>query len=555
MSTASPASQKIRSVLDRAGLIVEEYARLILALVLLIVFLFSLGYAADAYFWYDEFIIVHTAMLPSWRAIWTFYAHGLDTVGPISALVVYAALKLPFGPELDGRLPSIFALFVLLGSTYLFVRRRYPAGYALAALVLLFAWPLAPLAWTAKGYMLEFGSIGFAMLCWQSALYRRYRPWSVVGIWFGLAVAISAHVFAGFVLVAFAGAQAVRDRSRKSIDWPVWIALLSFPFVLLPTLPGNRLAAKVYAGTFWAQPSLARLGDAYAKFFDVNQRYVACVVIWLAISILFLGSRSPREATSERSQGFSAPEWVLVVLLTFLPCYALIGSYPLHVYRDVYVDSFIIGFSITTMALLAEQARRSAAGGAVLFALMFMAFLLTARRIPAGARVLLHPYSAHTNLQMAYQQQPWVQQIEHSDLPVVAGDHFVYTELEFYGTPDLKKRLFYLTDISEIKEYSQSTTAQLNFLNFGKALSYNTEDISNFLPTNPHFLMVLGTDRAMWLPQFLLHEEREGRARLTLVGPEYVDHPIYDTAFRQMPPFAGIRSVAAAIQTPSSRNP
>lgn len=549
MNTLSHTTRTIRSACDRAGLIVEKHARLLLAAVLLVVFVYWLGYAADGYFWYDEFIIMHTAMLPSWRAIWDFYAQGRDTVGPLAALVIHAALKLPFGPEVDGRLPSFIGLLVLLGSTYVFVHRRYPAGYALAALVPLFASPLAPFAWMAKGYMLEFGALGFAMLCWQTALEQRRRPWSVLGIWLGLATAVAAHVFAGFAFVAFAAAQAVHDRSRRKVDWPVWAALLLFPVSLLPTLHGSRLAAKIYAGTFWAAPSVARLIDAYTRFFDLNQRYVAGVVLWLAVSIVILGRKASREIAPEGKRGFSTPEWVFVVLLTLLPCYALIGSYPLHVYRDVYVDAFIIGLSIVTMTLLAEQAKRSRAGGAVLFAIMFLAFLINSRRIPAGLRLLFPPYRAHTALQAAYEQQPWVQRLENSDLPVLPGDHFVYTELEFYGSPELKRRLVYVTDFSEVKQYSQSTTAQLNFLSFGKALSYNTEDISRFLPNHPRFLMVLGTDQATWLPEYLLRQESEGHAVLTLVGPGYVDHPIYDTEFRQLPSFAEPISIVPESST------
>jgi hypothetical protein len=75
-------------------------------------------------------------------------------------------------------------------------------------------------------------------------------PWSLLGLWFGLAFAVDAHAFAIFLFVPFALAQLVRDFKRKKPDWPIWTALILFPIGILPVLHGELLAKKFTASTF-----------------------------------------------------------------------------------------------------------------------------------------------------------------------------------------------------------------------------------------------------------------------------------------------------------------
>ncbi len=55
------------------------------------------------------------------------------------------------------------------------------------------------------------------------------------------------------------------------------------------------------------------------------------------------------------------------------------------------------------------------------------------KTMPGGMRALVHPKSVHAALAARYDSEPWVKLLEGSDLPVVVGDHLLYTRLDCYA--------------------------------------------------------------------------------------------------------------------------
>ena len=80
-------------------------------LILAVLILVSLGRSADTKFTYDEYVTYRIAALPSAGDVWRFFADGLDTTGPLSALIAHTTGRSVLCSELAMRLPfSLIAL-------------------------------------------------------------------------------------------------------------------------------------------------------------------------------------------------------------------------------------------------------------------------------------------------------------------------------------------------------------------------------------------------------------------------------------------------------------
>jgi hypothetical protein len=536
MISGSAAKQKAGTTLERIGEKMEQHAGAGIAVLLVLLFVALVGLAASDYLWYDELVIVRVATLPRWHDIWNFYASGLDTIGLLYALVLHGLRALPADDEIRSRLPAILSFVAMLGCAFVFVRRRYPAAYAFAVVLLLTTAPLLDVSVFAKSYAVELAGLGLAMVCWQSGLNKR-SGWSALGVWFGLALAISSHTFGIFLAVPFAAGQAWADARRSRVSWSMWAALALFPAVLLPVLRGDLKASKLYGSNFWSKPSVALMKQTYYDYFVANWRFL--LILMVAGLIVTWLARDVKETSAQRTGGFSGPEWVFVAFLTALPAVVLPAAYLLHAYRGDYVLGFAVGLGILLVALFAEQSRRSVAAGVVVL-ILFAAVTLKVdlKTMPEGIHAMMHPREVHEQLATRYNSDPWVQLLEASDLPVAVGDHLLYTRLECYAPDDLKQRLYFLTDFAEVKQYPLSETSQRNFLLFGKLLGYQTMDVGSFVPEHREFLMAVGEMKGtLWLPPYMMHQEELGNASLQLLGPGFEEPAIYNVQFPRLPEF------------------
>jgi len=541
MILGSAAKQKASSALERIEAKVEQHAGAGMAGLLCLLFVALVGLAASDYLWYDELVIVRVAALPGWHDIWNFYASGLDTIGLLYALVLHALRGLPADEEIRSRLPAIVSFLAMLWCVFVFVRRRYAAVYAFAVVLLLTTFPLLAFAVFAKSYAVELAGLAFAMICWQKGLQGR-NWWSAVGVWCGLALAISSHTFGIFLVVPFAAAQWWADARRGQVSWEMWTALVLFPAVMLPVLPGALRASKLYGSNFWSKPNSDLMKQTYIDYFATNWRFLVILLIAGLIVSLVLAERKGTTQAAEKTRGFSGPEWVLVGLLTALPAYVLPASYLLHAYRADYVLGFAIGLGVLLVTVFAEQSRRTGVAGLVLL-ILFAAVTLKVdlKTIPAGVRALVHPRGVHAALAEEYNSDPWVKLLEGNDLPVVVGDHLLYTRLECYAPDELKRRLYFLTDFAEVSAYPLSETSQRNFLLFGNRLGYQTMDIGAFLPEHRHALVAVGPMKGtVWLAPYMLHQAELGNASMKLLGPGFEKPDVYDVQFSRLPEFVGV---------------
>jgi Dolichyl-phosphate-mannose-protein mannosyltransferase len=469
--------------------------RQVLAAMLLVAFivLSALGSASHKSFTYDEQITYRTGRMPV-HQIWSFFSQGLDTTGPVTALIAHPALAMRQSPEIAERIPFILAFAVMCIGLWSFLRARYPAGFALAAMILPLEFAtLTYFRTDARAYALMLCAAGAGMRLWQMASENKARPWSVLGLWFVLALGMSAHFFTVFLFVPLAAAQLVLDRDRRRIDWPVWAALLLFPLGWLPFAPGEMRAHALYAGSFWSKPTLANLSDAYEQMITPNWTilfvlglFILCLALWRWRS----GSRAVQCSVQPGYTGLRKAEWVLVLALLALPPIVWCAAHAIGAFHHYYTDSFAAGLIVAIAAAAAECSLRQKRAG-LLFFVMIVSLVLSDNFSDAvdGFSALLDQGHAHEQNAMSFQAIDWVRSLNQSELPVVA-DNAVYARLAFYGTPALAARSYALTNFSDAGKYPLALTDQNNMKLFGKRLGFQEEDILAFMQQHPRFLLV-----------------------------------------------------------------
>jgi hypothetical protein len=540
MTVEAGPSRGILAVCKRIADSLERNAGIAAALALSLIFVLALGQSADKLLWFDELITLKSASLPHWRDVSTFYSSGLDTNSPLAALILRAGLILPFSPEIASRLPFTFAFLVMSWCMFGFVHRRYPAGYALAALIFS-AYPLLfYFATEARAYALVLAAAGVGLYSWQSAVAGRYRPLSIFCLWIALAFAINAHAFAIFLFIPFAMAQFVQDFRNRKPDWAIWFALALFPIGIVPVLHGELASKKIYGANFWSKPDLKSMFESYTDLLFSGGLTYLVLLLLVAIGAVLLRWQRRLPVSSVESPGFSMPEWVLVSMLATLPLYVVPLAYPLHAYHSRYVLYCNIGLIALVVAAAAEAARRNRIAGAVLLAFFLCAACrYRAATITDGLRAMVHPGRVHRQLQAGFNNLKWVSIIEQSNLPVVTDDPVLYTQLDYYARPELQQRLYAVTDLGELKKYPQTSTCQLNLFCFSKSLSFRVADVANLRTAYPHFLLAERPDIGdlVWLPRYLADSQAAGNAVSTCLGPDCSGKAInvYDVRFIAAP--------------------
>jgi len=486
-------------------------------LILVALVLVGLGKSADTKFTYDEYVTYRIAALPSLRDVWRFFADGLDTTGPLSALIAHPASHSALYPELLMRLPfALMALGFGLGM-FAFLRRRYPAGFALAALLVPWEMPkVAELLLQPRAYPIVLGCTGMAIWLWQSAAERRGRPWSVAGLWFALALAMNAHFYAILLVLPFALAQWVHQKEQRGPDPAVWLALLLSPLGWLPVAAGE-LAARQYYAQHFAKPALDTVGIVYESWLMESWPLLLVFVVFV-VGLGLFQAKSGHSLAQGSCGGFKRAEWVLAAGLILLPLYGWVAALPVGAYQVRYVMASSAGFILCLLAGVAELCRRNRHAGLIFFALIALLFVCNENGayLIDGVAALLHPTRPHQALQAEVRQQAWVQRLNATTLPI-AVDNETYGALDLYAPPELAGRTWGLTDLAEPEQHEGAMTDQTNLVQFSRRFPIRTMDVAAFMQQNPHFLMIVQRQARHfeWLPEYLLARQRTN-ANLTI---------------------------------------
>lgn len=512
----------IENYVDLAVDWLERHSRLTASAMLLIMLLIAVGRAAVKLLWYDELVTMFTANLPTWGDVWRFFADGLDTTGPVAAMVARVGGWAPLPPELSVRLPFMLAFLCMCLGIYVFLRRRYSAGYALAGLLLPLALPgLFYYMTEARAYALMLGGASLGMVFWQSAAEDRGRPWSVLGLWLALAFAIASHVFAFFLFVPFAAAQWFVDRSRKCHDWPVWLALLMFPAGYLPFVPGTLKASAFYRTDFHSKASLGSFRIPYREVYFSGGWVIVSILFLLALWLVFKDTKDAASLRREASAtaGLSKAEWIFAGVLMLYPLYVVLASMMLGVFRYQYTVCFYVGFIVLIVASFAHLVRfRASAGVLALIAVAATVAVIHARSMVGGLKALSNLSGVHQAEVARVMSLPWVQCVYSQSLPV-AVDANSYMKMTYYAPPGFRRRMYELVDEPDFDnpKFRLSITNQENFIHFSRMLPLHVMEIDDFLAQHPDFLVVTHFNKHEWLPAYLLKQQAQGKLSVKLL--------------------------------------
>ena len=457
-------------------------ASLIPLLPLFLIGLIAVAQASIKPFWYDELATFYPASLPSWTACWDFYAAGLDTPSPIPSLLVHGMMRFPGPAGIIDRLPMIIGFLAMCLSLYGFTSRRYGRGYAVAALVLPSLMGIFYYATEMRAYAIVLGSVGFALWCWQSAQNGRCAWFWQLGVLLGLTMAIGCHIFAIFVLPSFLLGQWLHERITESRSPGMWAAILLSPCSLFPQLGGIIHAHRFYGAIFWSKPKIGLLIHSYEFTFAFGWFIPVVAILFIAFILNRLGLLSQNGV---KESGFTQPEWALAGMLALLPLLAFPSSYLIGAYCPRYVLTANLGITLLIIGGTAEALRRNRFTGGLLAT--FLIIMLLSLNLPRVSKAL----SAGFNLpDTIAAQEEWLRILEaRKNLAVMVPDANLFLVIQHYGSPELRKRLYYVrgTECCPL----QNNNDDVNIRLFSQRFPFLTMDYPAFRKAQSPFLVVV----------------------------------------------------------------
>src|SRR5689334_326984 len=233
--------------LEEFALRLDRRPILILA-ALALVYVAQIAPSVQRHLTFDE---LHTFYIAQASSVRQFVdeIRGLDLNPPLSYLLVRASMKVLGPTELGARLPSILGYFAGSLGVFIFIARRVGALWGAASVGIWWYSLTFFYATEARPYGLLLGFLGVLLACWDTAANTKTRglrrKLALAGIAAGAAGMLLSHIYAPLWAVPFWAAELVRQWRRRSIDWPMWAALVLPMGACLTYLPLVRNVAQV----------------------------------------------------------------------------------------------------------------------------------------------------------------------------------------------------------------------------------------------------------------------------------------------------------------------
>lgn len=468
---------------------------------------FTLVYAVGSYcaaswtpMWYDELWTYYLARLPDLRSIWQAIADGIEYNPPLSFFLTHAS-QLLFGvSEAATRLPAIVGFWLGSVSLFFFVRRRAgPVCGFVAMLCPSFTYAEIH-ATEARPYAVVLGFTGLALLCWQRAVDSERRRWALAGLTLSVAALVTLHYYAIYVAAALALAELARTTGEKGkVDVPIWSCLVAGSTPLLLLLPlMRRLGAT--KEQFWATPSMSTLVETYSGL-------IAPAFGVMLVVIAFTALPSESALAARRSgpdpNGFRRHEWVACALLLAMPLAVYLAAvFVTNAYWPKYVLPSVVGFTGLLSMSIDRIGRCYGKLPGVVLRTGFAFFV-------AGQVWQVWCFAVAPKPALLVQQMEWVP--VKGDLPVVIDDEQQFIRVAHYGTPEMKKRVYFLNDRHAAVKHVGSDTIPRT-VNVGRRLyPLNIADYASFVRENTVFFLVRNSSRRGWTAKQLLEDGAELR--------------------------------------------
>lgn len=404
----------------RMDLFLERWPWGIAAPALFVLLLYGWWLAGQRELWFDEICSLISAQCREYSSV-DMVRIGFDLSPPLFIQLQRWSVQLFGATEQGLRVHATVGMVVFLGC--FFALLRHWAGAAVATIGLLYAAQGVYLHYLveARAYGMMLACLGLTSLVWQrEGGGRRWVYLLTLSLTASLAMCV--HYYAVFGLVAIGAGQLGRDFSRRRLDVPVWLALVSSLWVLLlhkPLISGiGSIYGSMDTGKFFNREGTLDAVIGMYLYPGVGRMVVLLLVllaIWRQV-----GPASGDEAGPERRPPLEAWTYLaggIAMIGVALSVAAVTGMqfYPRYVLLSVAAAA---GF-----VLLSAGWRRR------------LPVVVTMLMIAAGGPLLLRAMKAHAG-RVAENRLPlaWVRHNVSSHFgPVLSSDIFAYIRLFHYG--------------------------------------------------------------------------------------------------------------------------
>jgi hypothetical protein len=284
--------------------------------------------------------------------------------------------------------------------------------------------------------------------------------------------------------------------------------LVASALVILPALPllaslrANSGTTPSFAVPAWygslAATASEFLGSSLVALVGIGCLYIACQAFGPATPI-------ENQRRTVVSSSFFVLEAALMLGLVCLPLLVLLVSKCVtHILFPRYGIAFVVGVS----ALLATAAWVAFAGRRVPALLIAIGLAtLSAGTALSNLRAALQNRAYPIRLQM---QNRIPASLRHDDWPIVAGYANPFMELNYYGDPDVLKRLVYVSSERLASQLIECTNAERMMIGPAPFFRTHVMDYSTFVKAHPVFYVLGPSD---WILRKLV----EGGSNIQLI--------------------------------------
>jgi hypothetical protein len=390
-------------------------------------------HAAREKLWFDEILTLDAASLfPSLKTFWAFLKQV--EASPPLAIAVAAGSESIFGKNEFGlRFPSVVAFPVMALCLYLFLSRRLPRPFAIAAMLLTFLTAAGRYSYEGRPYALVLALAGIALVAWQAAAEGRRRRTALVALAGALMAALFSHPMAVTLAIPFVAGELTRTIQRRRVDWPVWCAFAAATPMLLVLwrikTGGNFSSYLRFNGSFtW------HLLVTYMEM--LGPAIVPLVLAFLLLALL----RTPGTSAAKPAPGMRGYELAALAGFALIP----LAAVPLSLWAGHYYLRYSLNCTIGLAGLLAILLSRIGGRNRMSQAAVLLVFSVS------FAIVQLRPEEKRPDFGLkvvnsSEKIQPFLERMP-TDAPIAICPPMTFLELEHYSSPGLAARLYYLTD-------------------------------------------------------------------------------------------------------------
>ena len=458
--------------------------------------LLSVVYFADVFwrasrkpFWFDELFTVYLCRLPSLKSTWIAVQHGADFNPPLFYVFTRISEALFGEGNIATRLPEMVGVWLLCFCLFVFIARRHGRLSGLIAA----AFPLLTLAfyyaYEARPHGITLGWCGLALLCWQRVVEEKSRPWWSVAFLLVMLGSMLTHVYAVYLIVPFALAEAYGFLSSRKIHWGIVAGLIVPLVIVVPIfLPmvGN------YKAIMPAMTGGAAMLPRALFGFTLEALGPSVFVLLLFLALLCFGTLLPRAVTSASPRQGDQPmlrlELVLAVCFLALPVFGIFGISMSHtVFFHRYFLSAVAGVAILLACSSGSLLPRRSGQLLAVFMLLLISGDLAwvAYNVVRGNRDNLVEPSSKLDFPtapgrvMEYDETLLNMQ---SDLPILDINEIKYIYLFRYAPPSIVQRLYFGAPTP-----SDACLRGYRALANWAHVDLRTTDFASFFATHDHF--------------------------------------------------------------------